>query len=36
MHGVERFPKWTVLNETVLPGATTIKLAMAVDWVAGE
>jgi hypothetical protein len=36
MHGIDRTPKWTVLNETVEPGATTIKLAMAVDWVAGE
>jgi len=36
MHGVTRTPTWTVLDETVLPGATTIKLSEAVDWVAGE
>lgn len=36
MHGIDRTPKWTVLNETVEPGATTIKLDVAVDWVAGE
>jgi hypothetical protein len=27
MHGIERFPTWTVLNETVEPGATVIKLS---------
>lgn len=36
MHGVVRTPTWTVLNSTVLPGATTITLSEAVDWVAGE
>jgi len=36
MHGVKRVPTWTVLNETVQPGATVIKLSQAVDWVAGE
>ena len=36
MHGVQRTPTWTVLNQTAEPGATTIKLSAAVDWVAGE
>lgn len=36
MHGIVRTPTWTVMNETALPGATTIKLSEAVDWVAGE
>jgi len=36
MHGIPRTPTWTVLNETVLPNATTITLSEAVDWVAGE
>lgn len=36
MHGAPRTPTWTLLNETVLPGATVIKLSQAVDWVAGE
>lgn len=36
MHGVKRTPTWTLLNSTVLPGATKITLSEAVDWVAGE
>jgi len=36
MHGVQRTPTWTVLDETAEPGAATIKLSAAVDWVAGE
>jgi len=36
MHGIPRTPTWTVLNETVLPKATSITLSEAVDWVAGE
>lgn len=36
MHGVERIPTWTLLNETVLPGATVIKVSEPVDWVTGE
>lgn len=36
MHGITRTPTWTVLNATVLPGATTVTLSEAVDWVAGE
>jgi hypothetical protein len=32
MHGIERTPTWTVLNETVEPGATVIKLSEPVDW----
>lgn len=36
MHGIARYPTWTVMNETSLPGATQIKLTGPVDWVAGE
>jgi len=36
MHGIKREPTWTVINETSLPGATQIKLAGPLDWVAGE
>ena len=36
MHGIQRTPTWTVLNETVEPGASVIKLSQQVDWVAGE
>jgi hypothetical protein len=36
MHGIQRVPTWSVLNETALPGATEIKMNQAVDWVAGE
>lgn len=36
MHGIERVPTWTNLNETSLPGATVIKLTGPLDWVAGE
>ena len=36
MHGIERVPTWTVLNESVPAGATVIKIAGPVDWVAGE
>jgi hypothetical protein len=36
MHGVPRHPTWTVMSETAEPGSSTIKLATAVDWVAGD
>jgi hypothetical protein len=36
MHGIERIPTWTYLNTTAEPGATTVTLHTAVDWVAGE
>jgi hypothetical protein len=36
MHGVERIPTWTLLNETVYPGDIEIKVSEPVDWVAGE
>jgi hypothetical protein len=36
IHGIKREPTWTLMNETVLPGATQIKLSQPVDWVAGE
>lgn len=32
MHGIKRSPTWTVLNDTVLPGDSVIKLHHPVDW----
>lgn len=36
MHGIERIPTWTLLNETVFPGDVLIKVSDPVDWIAGE
>lgn len=36
MHGVERDPVWTVMETTSNANESTITLARAVDWKAGE
>ena len=36
IHGKTRAPVWTELSETAAVGATVIKVATAVDWIAGE
>ena len=36
MHGPERIPTWTMMEETAEVGATTITLKQAVDWQVGE
>ena len=36
MHGVARYPTWTMLNKTADVGATQITLNQVVDWQVGE
>lgn len=36
MHGIPRSVTWTSLVNTVLPGATTLKVQVATDWKVGE
>lgn len=35
-HGIPRFPTWTELDTTAMPGENKITLHTAVDWKAGE
>jgi len=36
MHGIERTPVWTYLDQTCEAGCTTMTLAEEVDWQIGE
>jgi len=36
MHGIPRSVTWTSLKDTILPGATSLKLMVATDWKVGE
>jgi len=36
MHGVEKVPRWTVMESTVEKGAGSIQLHTAVNWVVGD
>jgi len=36
MHGVPRSVTWTSLVQTIVPGATTLKVQVATDWKVGE
>jgi hypothetical protein len=36
MHGVPKTPTWTVMEQTVEKGASSIQLHEAVNWVAGD